>query len=232
MDSSIGRPGQNGRRSNGELISTSIRQTGATKPLMSGRLSEKVCVITGTGGSIGRASAIAFAKEGALVVGCDVDVESAESTVEIVRGANGEMVSMQPCRLDDPADCEALVELALQTYGAVHVLFNLAAISYFNWLEDITNNWNDATACNGGSRARDPCQLDLARTDRKQRDTRPAEGPGVGERHARTNVAGSSRPTRRSRKRRTVPRFGGQFLRDRRRPRGRRRDEGLVKLER
>jgi len=112
---------------------------------MSGRLSEKVCVITGTGGSIGRASAIAFAKEGALVVGCDVDVESAGSTVEIVRGANGEMVSMQPCRLDDPADCEALVELALQTYGAVHVLFNLAAISYFNWLEDITDEeWDKA----------------------------------------------------------------------------------------
>lgn len=46
---------------------------------MSGRLSDKVCVITGTGGSMGRASAVAFAREGASVVGCDVTVEPAEA---------------------------------------------------------------------------------------------------------------------------------------------------------
>jgi NAD(P)-dependent dehydrogenase (short-subunit alcohol dehydrogenase family) len=56
---------------------------------MSGRLSGKVCVITGTGRSIGRATALAFAGEGALVVGCDVAVEPAGSTVEMVRGAGG-----------------------------------------------------------------------------------------------------------------------------------------------
>jgi NAD(P)-dependent dehydrogenase (short-subunit alcohol dehydrogenase family) len=112
---------------------------------MSGRLSGKVCVITGTGGSIGRATALAFAREGASVVGCDVNVESAGSTVETVRDANGEMVSMQPCRLDDPSDCDALIELALSSYGAVHVLFNLAASSYFNRLEDITDEeWDRA----------------------------------------------------------------------------------------
>ena len=110
-----------------------------------GRLSGKVCVITGTGGSMGRATALAFAREGASVVGCDVTVESAESTVEMVRGAAGEMVSMQPCRLDDPAACEALIELALGTYGRVDVLFNLAALAYFNWLEDITDEeWDKA----------------------------------------------------------------------------------------
>jgi NAD(P)-dependent dehydrogenase (short-subunit alcohol dehydrogenase family) len=109
------------------------------------RLEGKVCVITGTGGSMGRATALAFAREGASVVGCDVTVEPAESTVEMVRGAGGEMVSMQPCRLDDPADCQALVELALGTYGRVDILFNLAAMSYFNWLEDITDEeWDRA----------------------------------------------------------------------------------------
>ncbi len=112
---------------------------------MSGRLSGKVCVITGTGGSMGRASALAFAREGASVVGCDVTVESAESTVEMVRSAGGEMVSRQPCHLDDPADCEALVELALGSYGRVDVLFNLAAMSSFSWLEDITDEeWDRA----------------------------------------------------------------------------------------
>jgi NAD(P)-dependent dehydrogenase (short-subunit alcohol dehydrogenase family) len=109
------------------------------------RLEGKVAIITGTGGSMGRATALAFAAEGASVVGCDVTVEPAESTVELVRGAGGEMVSLQPCRLDDPADCQALIELALGTYGRIDVLFNLAATSYFNWLEDITDEeWDRA----------------------------------------------------------------------------------------
>jgi NAD(P)-dependent dehydrogenase (short-subunit alcohol dehydrogenase family) len=94
---------------------------------------------------MGRATALAFAFEGASVVGCDVAVESGESTVEMVRRAGGEMVAMQPCRLDDPGDCQALIELALRAYGKVDVLFNLAATSYFNWLEDITDEeWDRA----------------------------------------------------------------------------------------
>jgi NAD(P)-dependent dehydrogenase (short-subunit alcohol dehydrogenase family) len=47
--------------------------------MMSGRLSGKVCVITGTGGSVGRAAALAFAREGASVVGCDVNVAAPEA---------------------------------------------------------------------------------------------------------------------------------------------------------
>ena len=42
---------------------------------VSGRLAGKVCVVTGTGGSMGRATALTFAREGASVVGCDVAVE-------------------------------------------------------------------------------------------------------------------------------------------------------------
>lgn len=112
---------------------------------MPGRLSGKVCVITGTGGSIGRETALAFAREGATIVGCDVAVEAAEQTVELVRGAGGEMVSMHPCRLTETSDCQALIELAISTHGGVDVLFNLAAVAYFNWLEDVTDEeWDRA----------------------------------------------------------------------------------------
>ena len=52
---------------------------------MAGRLAGKVCVITGTGGSMGRATALAFAREGASVVGCDVTVEPTAATVEMTR---------------------------------------------------------------------------------------------------------------------------------------------------
>src|SRR4029079_11573800 len=110
---------------------------------MAGRLSGKVCIVTGTGGSMGRATALTFAREGASVVGCDVAVEPAEETVELVRATGGEMVSMQPCRLTDPADCTALVDLAVATYGRIDVLFNLARRSHFGPLEGVPDDEGD-----------------------------------------------------------------------------------------
>jgi len=104
------------------------------------RLSEKVCIITGTGGSIGREAARAFAQEGAMVVGCDLTVDAAQATVDMVRAAGGTMVSMQPCRLTKPADCQALVDFAVSTFGRIDVLFNNAAMAYFNWIEDISDD--------------------------------------------------------------------------------------------
>jgi NAD(P)-dependent dehydrogenase (short-subunit alcohol dehydrogenase family) len=110
---------------------------------MSGRLSNKVCIITGTGGSVGRAAAQAFAHENASVVGCDVNAAAAEDTAEMVRAQGGTMISLQPCYLTKPADCQALVDFAVRTYGRIDVLFNNAAMAYFNWLEDITDEeWN------------------------------------------------------------------------------------------
>jgi NAD(P)-dependent dehydrogenase (short-subunit alcohol dehydrogenase family) len=109
-----------------------------------GRLAGKVCVVTGTGGSMGRATALTFAREGASVVGCDVAVEPAEATVELVQAAGGAMVSLQPCRLSDPAECARLVELAVREFGRIDVLFNLAGRSHFARLEAVTDEEWDA----------------------------------------------------------------------------------------
>jgi NAD(P)-dependent dehydrogenase (short-subunit alcohol dehydrogenase family) len=107
---------------------------------MSPRLSGKVCIITGTGGSMGREAALAFAREGASVVGCDLSVDSAKATVEMVRREGGTMESLQPCRLSKAADCQALVDFAVRKFGRIDVLFNNAAMAYFNWLEDISDD--------------------------------------------------------------------------------------------
>jgi NAD(P)-dependent dehydrogenase (short-subunit alcohol dehydrogenase family) len=112
---------------------------------MSGRLSGKVCVVTGTGGSMGRATALTFAREGALLVGCDVVVDPAEETVKMVDDAGGEMVSFQPCHLNDPVDCARLVDLAVREFGRIDVLFNLAARSHFSPIETFTvEEWDAA----------------------------------------------------------------------------------------
>ena len=93
---------------------------------------------------MGRATALTFAREGAFVVGCDVAVEPAETTVKMVHAAGGKMVSLQPCPLDDPAECARLVDLAISQFGRIDVLFNLAGRSRFAWLENVTDEEWDA----------------------------------------------------------------------------------------
>src|SRR3954469_9758599 len=117
---------------------------GPSGGLMAGRPEGKVCVVTGTGGSMGRATALTFAREGASVVGCDVAVEPAEETVARVEGAGGEMVSLQPCVLSDPAECARLVEFAVSEFGRIDVLFNLAGRSRVALLENVSDEDGEA----------------------------------------------------------------------------------------
>ncbi|BCF86357.1 short-chain dehydrogenase (plasmid) [Rhodococcus qingshengii] len=104
-----------------------------------GRLQNKVAIITGTGGGQGRAAALLFASEGALVVGCDLDSGAADQTVIDVRAAGGEMISASPCDLTSPEECERLVQLALAEFGRVDILYNNAARGEFAWFEDMTH---------------------------------------------------------------------------------------------
>jgi NAD(P)-dependent dehydrogenase (short-subunit alcohol dehydrogenase family) len=107
---------------------------------MAKRLNNKVCIITGTGGSMGRAAAQRFAEEGAIVIGCDTNVAAGQETVELVKATGGSMISLHPADLTKMEDCKKLVELAIQEYGRIDVLFNNAAMAHFNWIEDITED--------------------------------------------------------------------------------------------
>jgi NAD(P)-dependent dehydrogenase (short-subunit alcohol dehydrogenase family) len=112
---------------------------------MSGRLDGKVCLITGTGGAMGSATALTFAREGALIVGCDVVVEPAEQTLAAVKAAGGHMVSLQPCILSDPAECMRFVDFAVGELGRIDVLFNLAGRSHFGPIENVSDeDWDAA----------------------------------------------------------------------------------------
>jgi NAD(P)-dependent dehydrogenase (short-subunit alcohol dehydrogenase family) len=105
---------------------------------MKGRLDGKVCIITGTGGSMGGAAAHLFAEQGAKVVGCDILPERGEATLKSVRAAGGDMVSLHPINLTNLSDCERLVDLALSTYGGVDVVYNNAAMAYFGAIDEIS----------------------------------------------------------------------------------------------
>jgi meso-butanediol dehydrogenase / (S,S)-butanediol dehydrogenase / diacetyl reductase len=93
---------------------------------VTGRLENKVVLISGTGNGQGRAAALLFALEGARVVGCDVNVEGNEETVRRVLAAGGEMVGMAPVDAADPEQARAWVEEAARLHGRIDVLFNNA----------------------------------------------------------------------------------------------------------
>ena len=60
---------------------------------MAARLQARVCIVTGAGGSIGRAACLRLASEGAQVVGTDLIAAGAEETLALVTAAGGSMIS-------------------------------------------------------------------------------------------------------------------------------------------
>jgi meso-butanediol dehydrogenase / (S,S)-butanediol dehydrogenase / diacetyl reductase len=103
---------------------------------MAGRLAGKVAIITGTGSGMGRAAALMFAREGAKVVGCDVN-PAAGGTADEVRAAGGEMVSLQPVDLSVAAGAEQLVAFALKHFGGIDIVYNNAAMAYFAFIPEM-----------------------------------------------------------------------------------------------
>ena len=81
-----------------------------------GLLDEKVVLITGTGGGLGRVAAQTFAREGAKVVGCDIKVDANNETVELIGRAGGEMTGIAPIDLTDPDQAQKMIEDAVAAY--------------------------------------------------------------------------------------------------------------------
>jgi NAD(P)-dependent dehydrogenase (short-subunit alcohol dehydrogenase family) len=91
------------------------------------RLQGKVALITGAGSGMGRAAAELFASEGARVVVTDVVDAAGNTTVDAVKAAGGDATYVR-ADVSNTADCEAMVQCARDTYGALHVLYNNAGI--------------------------------------------------------------------------------------------------------
>jgi 3-oxoacyl-[acyl-carrier protein] reductase len=91
------------------------------------RLAGKVSIVTGAARGIGLATALKFAREGALVALCDVDQAAVDGAVREVRQAGGEALGFV-VDVTRPATIRAMVAAVMQKYGRIDVLVNNAGI--------------------------------------------------------------------------------------------------------
>jgi 2-hydroxycyclohexanecarboxyl-CoA dehydrogenase len=88
-------------------------------------LQHKVAIVTGAGRGIGRAIALAFAREGAKVVVASRTASTVESVAEEIKREGGTAIGVA-CDVGKRADVFATVQRAVDTYGSVHILVNNA----------------------------------------------------------------------------------------------------------
>ena len=115
-----------------------------------GRLEGKIALITGGDSGIGRAVAIAYAREGAdLAISWLDETEDAHSTAALVRQAGRECLSL-PGDIADPAHCRQIVAAVVEHFGRIDILVNNAAHqAMFDDLEDIADDeWRRTFAVN------------------------------------------------------------------------------------
>ena len=108
------------------------------------RLADKVAIITGAGGGIGRATAILFAQEGAKVVVVDYVPQGGLETVEMITRNGGEAIFVET-DVSKAAAVEKMVRTAVDTYGRIDILFNNAAITIPASVVDATEEVWDKT---------------------------------------------------------------------------------------
>jgi len=88
---------------------------------------EKVVLITGAGNGIGRATALAFAKQNASVVVSDINHKDGETTVSLIKEAGG-TATFIPCDVSREIEVRALVDGTVEAYGKLDIAFNNAGI--------------------------------------------------------------------------------------------------------
>jgi NAD(P)-dependent dehydrogenase (short-subunit alcohol dehydrogenase family) len=93
---------------------------------MTGRLNDKVAVITGGASGIGRASALRFLEQGARVVIADRNDAAAQQTLQLA--GRTERLRFVHCDVAEEGDVAGLVQATLAAYGRIDCMFNNAGI--------------------------------------------------------------------------------------------------------
>jgi NAD(P)-dependent dehydrogenase (short-subunit alcohol dehydrogenase family) len=107
-----------------------------------GRVQDKVCIVTGAGSGIGKATAIRLAEEGGKVLCVDLNLESAQATTQEILEMNGVALAFK-ADVGDVEQANAFVARAVETWGRIDVLVNNAGVNLpgvFHEVSDATIN--------------------------------------------------------------------------------------------
>ena len=92
-----------------------------------GQLANKVAIVTGAAGGLGRAFAVAFAREGARVVCADLNVTGAQETAEMIHQHGGAAIAAA-LDVTNEASAQLMAQETVDEWGQIDVLVNNAAI--------------------------------------------------------------------------------------------------------
>ncbi len=91
------------------------------------RLQDKVAIITGAGGGMGRVASLTFAREGAKIVVAEFSEAAGNETAKLVREAGGD-ASFVRADVSSEADAKAMIDHAMKKYGRLDILYNNAGV--------------------------------------------------------------------------------------------------------
>jgi meso-butanediol dehydrogenase / (S,S)-butanediol dehydrogenase / diacetyl reductase len=102
------------------------------------RFDGKVVLLTGSGGGQGRVAALRFAREGATVVGCDVNAASQDETRRLLASEGLTLHGSAPVDLGDAEQARQWVDGAAEQHGRIDVLYNNASAARFGPIGELS----------------------------------------------------------------------------------------------
>ena len=102
------------------------------------RLKDKIAVVTGIAYGLGKETALRFAREGAVVIGSDINEEAANAAADEAKQAGWPLASVEIVDMFDEQAVKQFMNDVGEKYGRIDILINSAAVVEFGWIDELS----------------------------------------------------------------------------------------------